>query len=453
MLVRSSLRVFLHLAVFLTVSGVAARAATIAGTVTDGTNGKPSAGDSVALIDVQAGMAEAASTTTDALGRYSLEPPGMGVYLIRVTHQNGSYFIAAPQGGSPGDITVYDVAAKVNGVAIDADMLLVEAAGDMLRVRERYMVRNTSLPPRAQFSNNTFEIALPDGAQLDGADATRPGGMATNTRLTPVGQAGHYSFNIPIQPDKGDAETVFEVQYHLPYNGKYTFIPHLQMQADNLVVYVPNGMTLTGAQGTSFQSAQQDPRVQTFIAKSIHPGQAISFVISGEGQMPRDAQGGGVQNGGTMADGGNSNRPGGGLGIPIDTPDPLTKYKWWLLGGMVLLLVAGAGYLLRFRAPQAVAGAPAQAHEELMDSRPLSAFLRTDAPVTRETPASQTRGTELGSQAILLNLIKEELFAIESEKLVGSLSSDEYAEAKAGLQALLRRSMKVKGPGGSPTVS
>jgi len=33
------------------------------------------------------------------------------------------YFIAAPQGGSPGDITVYDVAAKVDGVAIDEDVV------------------------------------------------------------------------------------------------------------------------------------------------------------------------------------------------------------------------------------------------------------------------------------------------------------------------------------------
>jgi hypothetical protein len=450
MFARSSLRFLILLAASLMVFGVATNAATITGTVTNGTNGKPSAGDSVVLVDVQAGMVDAGSTITDARGHYSLESPGMGVYLIRVTHQSGSYFIAAPQGG-PGDITVYDVAAKVDGVAIDADMLLVEAAGDMLRVRERYMVRNTSLPPRTQFSNYTFEVALPDGAQLDGADATRPGGMATNTHLTPVGQSGHYTFNVPIQPDKGEAETVFELQYHLSYTGKQTFTPHLQMPADNLVVYVPNGMAFGGAQGTAFQSTPQDPRVQTFVAKSIRPGQAISFVISGEGQMPRDTQGGRVQNGGGMADSGTSNRPGGGLGVPIDTPDPFTKYKWWLLGGMFLLLVAGARYMLRNRAPLVVAGATAQAHDALIESPPLRAFLRTDASKRRETSGSQQTGIELGGQAMLLNLIKEELFAVESEKLSGALSSDEYAEVKAGLQALLRRSLKVKGTGRTST--
>jgi hypothetical protein len=35
-----------------------------------------------------------------------------------VTHQGAEYFIAAPQGGGTGDISVYDVAAKVEGVTI-----------------------------------------------------------------------------------------------------------------------------------------------------------------------------------------------------------------------------------------------------------------------------------------------------------------------------------------------
>lgn len=416
---------------------VTAHAAKVTGTVTNGTNNKPSAGDSVVLVDVQAGMSEAASTTTNAKGQYALDSPGMGAYLIRVTHQGGTYFIAAPQGDAPGNVTVYDVAAKVDGVAIDADMLLVEAAGDMLRIHERYMVRNTSLPPRAQFSNNTFEIALPDGAQLDGAAATRPGGMATITRLAPIGQAGHYSFNIPIQPDQGEKETLFEVQYHLPYNGKYTLTPHLLMPADNFVVYVPSGMTFAGASGTAFQQTQEDPRVQTFVTKGVHPGQEIGFTISGEGQMPANAQGGGGMQAG--ADGAMSNRPGGGLGTPIDTPDPLSKYKWWILSVMTLILVAGAAYLLRNRGIAAHAGEGVQLHEAPIESRPARLFSR---PAVADVPAT---AVNTGGKAALLSIIKDELFAIESEKLSGELSEKEYTEVKAGLQAVLKRAIKVQG--------
>lgn len=449
MMVRTLHRFFLMLAACLVLASATVKAVTISGTVTDGTNGKPSAGDSIVLIDVQAGMAEAASTTTDAKGRYSIEPPGMGVYLIRATHQGGPYFIAAPQGGGPGDITVYDVAVKVDGVSIDADMLLVEGAGDMLRVQERYMVRNTSLPPRAQFSNDTFEIALPDGAQLDGAAATRPGGMATNTRLTPVGRPGHYSFNVPIQPDKGETETLLEVQYHIAYSGKYTFSPHLQMPADNLVVYVPHGMTFAGAKGVAFEATQQDPRVQTFVAKAVRPAQAVSFVVSGEGQMPRDAESGGMQKGGATADAGTDNRPGGGLGVPIDTPDPLTKYKWWLLCGMTILLVAGAGYLLRNRSQVAVAGVNGSVEDRASTFPSRSIQMLTHQ---RDTAEVEPRVYQ-GRQAMLLNVIKEELFAIESEKLSGVLSADEYSEVKAGLQALLKRTLKANSQGRTSAVT
>src|SRR5258708_6427714 len=128
-------------------AGVFAHAAAVTGTVSNKTTGKPSAGDSVVLIDVGAGMSEVTTVTTDGKGHYSLQSPGTGAYLIRVTHQGANYFIAAPQGDVPGDVTVYDVGAKVEGVAVDADMLLVEAASGSLRVQERYLIRNTSLPP------------------------------------------------------------------------------------------------------------------------------------------------------------------------------------------------------------------------------------------------------------------------------------------------------------------
>jgi hypothetical protein len=42
----------------------------------------------------------------------------------------------------------------------------------------------------------------------------------------------------------------------------------------------------------------------------------------------------------------------------------------------------------------------------------------------------------------LLNVLKEELFAIESERISGTLSSAEYAEQKAALETVLRRALK-----------
>jgi hypothetical protein len=410
--------------------------------VTNKTNGKPSSGDEVVLVDVQAGMADAATTKTDAHGHYSLESPGGGAFLIRVNHQGGTYFIAAPQGGAPGDVSVYDVAAKVDGVRIDADMILTEAAGGMLRIQERYLVRNRSLPPKAQFSANTFEFVLPAGAFLDGASATRPGGLATNTRPIPLTQKGHYTINIPIQPDLGEKETLFEVQYHISYSGKYTFAPQPQMPADNLVVYVPKGIAFAAANGSSFQSVQEDPRVQTFVAKNLQPGQAVAFTISGEGQMPREAQSAamGQQAGGSMGEavpGDVGNRPGGGIGAPIDTPDPLGKYKWWILGALALLLAAAAAFFLR-KQSGLVPGASAPAIE--------TAFELRQSPIAAASAASAVNPgiAPVVGNAALLNILKEELFAIESEKLSGTLSPSDYAVVKAGIESLLKRALRSR---------
>jgi hypothetical protein len=437
-------------------TAVFAHAATVTGTVSNKTTGKPSSGDSVVLVDVGAGMSEVTSATTDGKGHYSLQSPGTGAYLIRVNHQGANYFIAAPQGDVPGDVTVYDVAAKVDGVSIDADMLLVEGASGTLRVQERFLIRNTSLPPKAQFSNNTFEVALPADAELDGASATRPGGMGTNTRLVPIGAKGHYTFNIPIQPDKGEKETMFEVQYHVPYKGKYTFSQHVPMPADNLVVYVPKGMSFSAGGGADFGSAQEDPRVQTFIHKNVKPGEAIAFTVSGEGSMPRDQQqqrpamgaAGGAMGGGGADQGSAAGGPGGGIGVPINTPDPLTKYKWWILSVLALLLVGGAIFLLRKQTP-GFAGIPgfggSAKHDTFAsDSAPTEAQARVQAPPAQPGAAQYAQraaAAPVGNAALLASL-KEELFALESEKLAGTLSVEDYNVARAGLEAVLKRALK-----------
>jgi hypothetical protein len=437
-------------------AGVFAHAAAVTGTVSDKTTGKPSAGDSVVLVDVGAGMSEAATATTDKNGHYSLLPPGMGPYLVRVNHQGATYFIAAPSGSTPGDITVYDVAPKVEGVSIDADMLLVEGASGSLRVQERFLVRNSSLPPKAQYSDKTFEIVLPADADLDGASATRPGGIGTNTRLVPLGTKGHYTFNIPIQPDQGEKETMFEVQYHMPYKGKYTFSHGVPMQADNLVVYVPKGMTFAAGSGADFGPTQEDPRVQTYIHKNVKVGQSVAFTVSGEGSMPRDQQqaqrpamGAAAGAMGLGADqGAASGGPGGGIGQPINTPDPLTRYKWWILSILALLLVGGAIFMLRKQTP-GFAGFPGGTKAEGFDaesftSAPVARVQPTaPAPTFAQSAAQAPRASSApAGNATLMSILKDELFAIESERLAGTLSQAEYAEVKAGLEAVLKRALK-----------
>ena len=417
------------LALSLLFAGALAQAATITGTVTDKTTGKPAVGDTVVLVNPMAGMSEVAHTTTDAHGHYSLEQLSDGPALVRTKHQGAEYFIEAPKGGAPGDISVYDVAAKVTGVFIEADVLEVESANGQLKVTERYFVHNTSSPPTTQWSAHSFDVILPADAVVNGVGAQRPNGLPTSVKMEPDGPKGHYAFNFPIQPDDGEKDTLFQLSYNLPMTGgKYTFKTQVTMPADNLAIIVPKSMTFAAGSGTTFKSVPEDPSVQTFVAKNATPGKVIEFTLSGEGSIPREQQGAAPgqqpaagmgtqsQDASTSAPG---NQPGGGIGAPVKGSSPLPPGAvWWIIGVLALLLVAGAAFLLR-----KPAGAPAVAYDGGAGNYAVIA-----------SPTSK--------HAALLNALKEELFAVESEKISGTIAPGEYAEVKAALETVLRRALK-----------
>jgi hypothetical protein len=256
--------------------------------VSSKTTGKPAVDDPVVLLDVWAHFREVAHATTDAKGCYSLAKPGNGHSLVRVTHQGVDDFIAAPKGGLPGDITVYDVAAKVQGVFIEADVIEVSTGNGKLKVNERYYLHNTSSPPLTQWSSRSFDIVLPDDAVVSDGSAQRPGGLPVMEKLEADGPRGRYSFNFPIKPDEGEKDTLFQISYSLPYTGgKYTFKSLVTLPADSLAVLLPKTMTFTAGSGAAFKFVNEDPSVQTAMLKNVDPGKTIEFTVSGVGSIPR----------------------------------------------------------------------------------------------------------------------------------------------------------------------
>ena len=103
--------------------------------------------------------------------------------------------------------------------------------------------------------------------------------------------------------------------------------------------------------------------------------------------------------------------------MPIDTPDPLDKYKWWILGAITLVFAIGAGFMLR---------------------RPGDAeTAEADAPV----PAAKGLPASPGS---LLAALKDELFSLETDHLQGRLTDVEYEQQKQALELVLRRALAKK---------
>src|ERR1700712_4910717 len=364
-------------------------ASTLTGTVTNGTVRKPSAGDTVTLIRLAQGMQEATHTTTDSKGHYSLDVPDEGIHLVRVTHEGANYFKPAPPGTTSVDIDVYAVAAKVPGVTLEADVMRVQSEpdGKSLRIVQHFFLKNESTPPKTQFSDATFDFTLPDGAVIEGAAAQGPGGMTVQSQPMPLKAKGHYTFNFAVRPG---GQTQFQVSYKVPYSGSLKVSPTTAMKADNVVVMLPKAMKFEGG-NTPWVSVTEETDAQTFVARNIAGNVAAGFTISGQGPLPRQTAGAGDASQqdqgkgppvGTPATGADPNadpgsntapgsstvpavdrRPGGGLGTPIDTPDPLSKYKYWIIAGILLALAGGAGFLLSRPPAAAVAtlpvGAPA----------------------------------------------------------------------------------------------
>jgi hypothetical protein len=412
-------------AVALLAVSLVAQAATVTGTVTDKTTNKPDAGDDVVLIAFAQGMQEAARTKTDARGHFSIDVPDSNMHLIRVDHQKAAYFEPLPPGTSKVNVTVYDVEAKVEGVSTEADVMRIEAGPQGLHVIQNYFVKNASDPPRTQFSTQAYSIYLPPDAKIEASAAAGPEGMPVSSSPMPQADKGRYAFVFPVRP----GETRFQLSYTLPYNGSYKFTPRLALPTADLAIMLPKSMSFDG--GAAFQSADVEASTQTFLAKNVQPSQTLAFTVSGTGAMPRDSQQGdsgqagnganGDQGtGGQAASAANDTRPGGGLGNPIDTPDPLQKYKWWILSGLALLLVVAAAFFLRAKPVEAVATGGAIA----------SPLIPTPIPTS---PANS------GS---LLTALKEELFVLETDRLEGKLSEPEYAEQKAALEQVLRRALK-----------
>jgi hypothetical protein len=412
-------------AISLLAAGVGAEARTIHGVVTNGTNGKMSSGDKVTLLSLAAALDEVGHATTNAKGEFTLTTPDEAPFLIRVEHQKGAYFKNVPPGVTDAAITVYDVAAKVEGVSTEADVMRIESDNGQLKITENYFVKNVSSPPRTQTSEHTYEVVLPPDATLDGAATVGPSGVPTAATPDPVPPKGHYAFSFPIRPNEGENGTRFQLTYHVPYSGSYKFTPKLMQDTDNVAVMVPKGMTFVGS---AFQPVPDNVAGQTYLIRNVKPSQQLEFTVTGTGSFPREAQGAPSGAAGAMPGGpggagaettqsGPGGAPGGGIGNPIDTADPLAKYKWWILSGLALALVVAAAFLLRKPAGTAVA-------EAAVAPMPVA-------------PA----GIAAGKAQLLLEALKEELFAIESEKVAGKLSPAEYVELKGALETVLRRAL------------
>jgi len=419
-----------------------AAAQTLSGAVKDSTTGKPSAGDEVVVFKLAQTMEESGRAQTDAAGlfRFKLEDP-QAAHLVRVIHQGVSYHRMAPPGAASVAIEVYDVAKQVDGVKVFADIMHVRSADSQIVVTREFVVQNTSKPPRTQMSERNLEFYVPDHARViaDSATATVETGIPLKSAPLPENEKNRYSFHFPVRPGL----TRFAVTYLLPYSGSANFDPRTIYPLENFVVTLPKGMQFkASARSARFKllNFPNQPNATVRVASDVTAGQKLAFNISGEGAHEtgrRNSQNSvNVEHTAPRAE--SNNRPGGGLGPPIDAPDPLTKYRWWVLGGAAAVLLFGSIYAARPK-PTARTLRRQKDNSFLVTAmQPEGDYERPDAAVLGDGRPPLAPG----SASILMNGIKEELFQIEVEHKRGHLSKVEYDKAKVALDQTLARALK-----------
>jgi hypothetical protein len=383
----------------------------ITGTVTNGTTNKPSSGDEVALLSLASGMEEVGKTKTDSQGHYKLNVPDEGApHLVRVLRQSVHYFKSAPAGTSTADVTVYDAATQLAGVGADARVFHLQASGGSLQVEEKFLINNQSQPPRTRIGNQTFAVTLPDGAEMGEASLTGSSGMPLTVNPVPSGVKNVYAYDFAIKP----GQTHFDVFYKIPYSGSYEYSFTPETKLNEVGVLLPKSMKFTGV-SPGFAQDNDEAGLNVYFVKNALPNQPVKFSVSGEGLISNAAPGAG------------EGQPAGAGSGPAPSSSGGTNGVLWFVGGAIVILIGGAVIVLWRRKTTAKA-----------DSGPKSARPAAKA-------RAQVQGKAAKSEpADMLQVLKDELFQLETDKLNGKISQEEYEKTKAGLDTLFRRQMKRK---------
>src|SRR5215471_10273117 len=136
---------------------------------------------------------------------------------------------------------------------------------------------------------------------------------------------------------------------------------------------------------------QADTTVE--VVQKAQRGQKLAFTIKGTGAINESSPQ--VAAGASQGQG-MSNRPGGGLGNPIDTPDPLQQYRWYILGGFALVLAAG-GWYVTMRKPSAACAPSGTAAKA---SAPRAAAVAVQAGPGAQ--AAQAPGNSSGAKSSMI---------------------------------------------------
>jgi hypothetical protein len=405
-------------------------AATVHGTVNNGTTGKPGAGVEVVLIQLQGGMQPVANTKTDASGNFAFDNPNIGgqPMLIRAVYKGVNFHQPLPPGKDSISVEVFEPTGDAKTISVPSHVIIFQPNGASLIVGEEYGVKNDSKPPQAFFKlDGNFDAVLPDNAQLKQIAASGPSGMPVVQAPIEKGK-NKYAISFAFRPGESEVRLSYELPY--PNNKIAVRLPTLY-GGGRLLVVAPPSVQLTG---DGLQMAGQEQGMNIYERASISTGTIITINLSGTAPPPAAANA--PDAGG--APGRAENVQGGDAPAAIQSiPGRLDEYKWWLVGGFCVLFLFAAVLLWKKPISVTVAG------PDLLVPHSAEKPRAARASVTKSADASaSTNGNSLAAldrdTASSLDALKDQLFRLELRRQAGTISDDEYSRERAKAEQVLR---------------
>jgi hypothetical protein len=418
------------LGVFLLVPSVSAHAATVHGTVKNGTTGKPAADVEVILIQLQGGMQPVRNSKTDAQGQFTFEYPAIGSQpmLVRAVYHGINFHQPLPPGRNVVQVEVFEPSRDPKTISVDSHFVIFQPNGSILVVGEEYSVKNDSNPAQAYFrADGNFDFALPDGANLKQVAAQGPSGMPVVQAPIDRGK-NKYSVAYAFRP----GENGVRYSYDLPYPGNAASVKISTIYpGSRLVVVAPPTVQVTG---DGLQAGGQEQGMSVYTRENLAANSAFTLSVAGTAPPPSpsdaDEDAAAAQNRDTQQGTGSA---AAGAAIQV-VPGRLDVLKWPIVGGFLCLFLLLAILLAR-RPVVAVADGPSGGVADSPEhvSRKTAAALLAGPPI-RSAGLAEVDAA-VGSS---LDSLKDTLFRLELRRQAGTISEDEYNQQRARAEKVLR---------------
>ncbi len=162
-----------------------------------------------------------------------------------------------------------DITASVHGIRVQQN-------DDNLVVTEILILVNASSPPRSLRKNKLFWLAFPHEATLISSTAQGPRGQILDANALPAPGEARCYFSLPLQP----GSTKVQVQYRVPFRGKFTLVPHIPFPAESFGIVRTASLQFRSSEAGAYTPDSDQYGEIAEVIRNAPSGDAPAFTVS-----------------------------------------------------------------------------------------------------------------------------------------------------------------------------